>query len=211
MTFIVRGVRPADWPDVARIAYATGFFGASARRYFPDEALFGALWVGPYALAGADALGFVAEWRGRTVGYILGTTTFSAYRAGFRALAPQLAMGAARGAYPQLAGCVPYLTRAGRFALPHAPEAAFPAHLHLNLSEDARGLGAGGALLDAYLDALRARAVPGVQLSTTARNEAAVALYTRRGFGTLEARRTPLWRPWLGEDALHLTLGRALP
>ena len=44
----VRPLRPADFAAVAEVAYDTGFFGESAARYFPDAALFGDLWAGPY-------------------------------------------------------------------------------------------------------------------------------------------------------------------
>ena len=210
MTFVVRGARPEDAPDIARMAYATGFFGAPAGGYFPDEGLFAALWVGPYLHAGEAAVGFVAERQGRPVGYILGTSSFAAYRAGMRACAPRLLAGVLGGRYRRFRGCLPYLQRAVRYATPHASELTYPAHLHLNLLAQARGLGAGSALLDAYLMALRTRGVQGVQLSTTDQNVAALRLYRSRGFETVSAHVTPLWRPWLGADATHLVLGRTL-
>jgi len=45
---LLRPVRPDDEAAVSAVAYATGFFGASAARYFPARELFGRLWVTPY-------------------------------------------------------------------------------------------------------------------------------------------------------------------
>ncbi|SMB92463.1 GNAT family N-acetyltransferase [Deinococcus hopiensis] len=208
----VRSLQAGDLATVAAVAYETGFFGESAARYFPDTALFGELWARAYFLEELNGpLGFAAEAGGQFLGYIIGTADMDAYRRRFVQVLGRVAWGALRGAYPQLVGCLPYLTRAARYPGPHAPEEAYPAHLHLNLRPEARGLGLGGALLDAYLEALRVRGAAGVQLSTTTENTAAVALYERRGLRVWAARKTPLWRPWLGRDATHIVMVRTLP
>lgn len=130
---------------MAAVAYETGFFGESAARYFPDTALFGELWARAYFLEELNGpLGFAAEAGGQFLGYIIGTADMDAYRRRFVQVLGRVAWGALRGAYPQLVGCLPYLTRAARYPGPHAPEEAYPAHLHLNLRPEARGLGLGG-------------------------------------------------------------------
>lgn len=203
----LRPARPADFPALARVAYDTGFFGASARRYFPDEGLFADLWVRPYLLGG---LGFVAERGGEVVGSVLGTASPVAYRRALRRLLPMLGARALRGGYPRLAGCVPYALRVLRFQGGHAPTVQFPAHLHLNVLEAARGSGLGAGLLDTFLAELAGRGVRGVHLSTTRVNTAALALYERRGFRVWAERESPLWRPWLGRDAVHVVMVRTL-
>lgn len=207
MPDLIRAVRPADFPALARVAYATGFFGASARRSFPDAGLFADLWVRPYLRGG---LGFVAEQGGRVVGSFLGVDNPAAYRRALLDLAPRLGMKALRGAYPRLPGCLPYALRALRFPNGHAPTHTFPAHLHLNVLEEARGSGIGGRLLDMFLTELAGRQVRGVQLSTTRVNTAALALYERRGFRVWAERASPFWRPWLHRDAVHVVMVRTL-
>lgn len=204
----LRLLRPSDEAAVARVAYATGYFGAPADRYFPDAHLFADLWVRPYFVA--DPLGFAAEREGLLLGYILGSASAGAYRRALARVLPGVLGRALTGRYPHLGGSLPYLVRMGRFAGPHAPDRAYPAHLHLNLLPQARGLGLGGALLDAYLAALEARGVPGVQLSTTLENQAALALYERRGLTVWAARESGLWRPWLGRPATHVVMTRRL-
>ncbi|WP_309571673.1 GNAT family N-acetyltransferase [Deinococcus sp.] len=210
---LVRQIRPDDVAAVARIAYLTGFFGESAAVYFPDAALFGALWVGPYfggaGAGGVGAAGFVAERGGEVLGYIVGAPDHGAYR---RALSGVVARYVT-STLPATATLrsVPYLLRAGRFPSPHADWAAYPAHLHLNLLPGARGLGVGRRLLDAHLGALGGLGVPGVQLSTTTENPAAITLYGRAGFTVLDSRTTPLWVPWLGHPATQVVMGLRCP
>ena len=103
---------------------------------------------------------------------------------------------------------VPYLLRSLRFPSPHASETEFPAHLHLNLLSGARGLGLGHGLLQSFLDRLQELGIPGVQLSTTDENVAALGLYRKAGFSVAAVEQTPLWTPWLGHPARHLCLVR---
>lgn len=205
----LRQACPDDLAALGTVAYATGFFGASAARYFPDQRLFADLWVRPYLRL--TPAGLLAEDAAGPLGYVLGSSSGRAYR---RALAATLAQavlpGLLRGRYPQLRGSLPYLLRLARYPGREADAARFPAHLHLNVLARARGQGAGEALLRGYLAALSEMGVPGVQLSTTHENQAALGLYRKLGFEVLLEYSSPLWRPWLGRDAEHLVLGLEL-
>jgi RimJ/RimL family protein N-acetyltransferase len=56
------------------------------------------------------------------------------------------------------------------------------AELGMNLAADMRGRGLGGQLLDALLDAARARGAHKAELQVWPHNEAAIGLYLSRGF-----------------------------
>ncbi|ADD27791.1 GNAT family N-acetyltransferase [Meiothermus ruber] len=204
----IREVRMEDLEALGHIAYATGFFGESARRFFPDATLFTDLWVRPY-LGPAGLGSFIAFAEEAPVGYILGAR-LSAYRRHLLHALPWLCRRALRGDYPQLWPSLAYLGRLLRYALPHAPTAAYPVQLHINLLPEGRGRGLGQALLHAHLEALRQQGLPGVQLSTTRENAAALRLYERMGFCIWREARSPLWRPWLGRDAVHLVMVKEL-
>lgn len=204
----LRPAEPSDLERLGDIAYRTGFFGAPADPYFADAALFRDLWVRPYLL-GPGCCNLVAELGGETVGYLLGACDPRAYRRYLRGpLLRHLLRRSLTGGYPKGRSSLPYLLRALRYRARHAK--GYPAHLHVNLLPEARGQGLGRALLEAHLGCLRARGVSGVQLSTTRENGAALALYTSCGFRVLEAYASPLWRPWLGRDAVHVLMGRRL-
>lgn len=170
-------LRPATLTDqgaLGRVAYLTGFFDGSAERSFPDPALLADLWVRP-SLEETGLAGLVAEVGGQGVGYVLGAPDQRVdTRAPGRRPAPGPSPVAGKPVHP-----VP-----GRWRIPAAGAALslttravrrLPAHLHLNLLPAARGSGL-GRRLEGHLHALKAAGVPGVQLSTTRENVAALML-----------------------------------
>lgn len=194
-----------DLEALGHIAYATGFFGESARHFFPDAALFTDLWVRPY-LSAVGCGNFLALLGGAPVGYILGTAHLRAYRRHLLGNVPWLLGWALQGRYSHLRPSLAYLLRMVRYPTPHAPTGLYPAQLHVNLLPQARGVGLGQALLSAHLEALRKRGVRGVQLSTTWENRAAMRLYERTGFRAYCEAKSPLWQPWLGREVVHVVM-----
>lgn len=206
---MLRPVTRADRAALVRIAYATAYFGASADAFFPCPEVFARLWVDPY-LTRAPGCGILAEDEGGAVGYVLGSMSWRGHdrrlvRTAPGALARLLATpaGARRS-------CLQYLTRLARHPTRLAPAAEYPAHLHLNVLPHARGRGLGTALLERHLACLAGRGVPGVQLSTTQENEAALRLYRRVGFVVASASESSLWEPWLGRSTTHLVMTKRL-
>lgn len=193
---------------MGQIAYQTGFFGQSAAPYFANERLFARLWVGPYFRGGGFAC-LVAESEGEILGYILGSPDPARYGRALRRVLLGRTLPRLTPLHQTWAS-LPYLLRAGRYPSPHADWTQFPAHLHINLLPQARGLGVGKRLLAAHLDILRGAGVAGVQLSTTTENRAALELYRQFDFVQLATAETPLWTPWLGHPAEHLGLGLRL-
>lgn len=61
----------------------------------------------------------------------------------------------------------------------------YPAHLHLNLAESARGQGAGTQLMAKFFEQCRAAGVTGVHLSTRADNKEAQQFFQKNGFEAL--------------------------
>ncbi len=208
VSVIIRVAHPCDAAAVGGIAFETGFFGGSAARYFPAPELFSVLWAGPY-FAGAGAGLWVAEDEQGVAGYVVGSPDPAGYRRALR----QVALHRAWRVTPVVAvpAVARYLVRAARMPGPHASEVRFPAHLHLNLLPRLRGQRVGDALLDAHLSTLRSLGVPGVQLSTTSENRAALRLYRRHGFEVAARRLSGLWTPWLGHPAEHVVMVRGLP
>ncbi len=224
----LRPMRASDFAEVSKIAYQTGFFGDSAQIFFADRALFGDLWLEPYlrrtGLA-RGAVGFVATRaqnyadspdspehpeHPEILGYIVGMTSQNSYQIALSREVFRVLIKLANGQYPQWRGGMRYLARAGRYLGPHLDDHRFAAHLHVNLLPAARGLGVGGKLLDLYLTTLRTAGVAGIQLSTTFENQAAVALYQKRGFAVMAQQNSKLWQPWLGREVTRVAMGLVL-
>ena len=214
MSLSIRPATPDDRDTLAGLAYDTGYFGDSASRYFPDRELFAAFWTDPYLRGGLGNLIALRQPDSRSgdaglrpVGFIVGSANPARYRRGLLRAAPLLLSRLGR---PDTRRSLRYLLRAARYPGPHASDSLYPASLHLNVRRDARGLGAGTALLRAHLNLLREAGVPGVQLSTTTENIAALGLYRKLGFRVADERETPLWQPWLGRSARHGVMTRSL-
>jgi len=181
----LRPATQADATSLGRIAYETAFFGDSAEVFFPSRKLFQELWTDPY-LGAAGCCCFVAELDGDAVGYIVGTCDLAAYRRHMAALMPGLLWRMLTGTYADARRSVRYLWRMLRLSGKPAPASDYPAQLHMNLLPGARGEGAGNLLLETHLNCLQQRGVPGVQLSTTDLNDAALHLYGKFGFAVHE-------------------------
>lgn len=206
----VQSASTADFEALGQIAYETGFFGASAARFFGDPTLFADLWVRPY-LYGPGCCNHLALLDDRPIGYILGTCDLKAYQRNMAVRqVPAVLAGLFTGRYPQARASLPYLLRLLRYPARHAPTQAYPAQLHLNLLPEARGHGLGRRLLETYLTCLMDRHVSGVQLSTTEENSAALALYEKVGFKVYLEYQSPLWQPYLGQALTHVVMVKAL-
>lgn len=205
----IRPAKPEDLEALGQIAYATGFFGASAARYFPSQALFRDLWIRPY-LDGVGACNFVAEDKTQILGYIVGTPDLRAYQRYFIGAAVRILRDAWFGRYPGFFPSARHLLRTARYSSYLAPLDEYPAQLHINLLETARGQGLGGKLMQIHLNCLRARGVPGVQLSTTRENVAAIRLYEKSGFRIYREWSSPLWKPFLQRAVIHVVMVKNL-
>jgi ribosomal protein S18 acetylase RimI-like enzyme len=189
----VRPYRLQDRAAVRNICYATGLLGHPITALVPDRELFADLWTAAYT-DGFPDLALVATLEAETIGYILGVADARALPSVFvRRVLPLVLGRLFRGEYRSWRSSLPYLFRLALEPAMHAPVAQFPAHLHINLLESSRGRGVGHRLLEGFLTQLDAHGVPGVQLSTTDRNEAAVHLYERFGFRVLASRETKLY------------------
>ncbi|UCH24884.1 MAG: GNAT family N-acetyltransferase [Trueperaceae bacterium] len=205
----MRPTEEADEGAINTIAFLTGFFGDSAEIFFPDRQLFVDLWVKPY-LKGFGCCNHVASEYGHVKGYILGACDTAAYQRYFLRESLDILRGLFSNRYPRWRLCLPYLWRLVRFGSRFAPSDLYPAHLHINLLPEVRGRGIGSALLARYLDCLGTFGVPGVQLTTTHENRAALKLYQRFGFRLFEEYQSSLWQPWLGRATRHAVLVRDL-
>jgi ribosomal protein S18 acetylase RimI-like enzyme len=199
---------------VLSIAADTAFFGEPVERFMEDRRLQGDFFVA-YYLDHEPQLAWVAEANDEVVGYLTGSAGDNQEGRGKAVTALKAAGGLLTLSYQVGPLTRRYGLRAARAVLageyPQFDKHRFPAELHVNLSAAARGLGLGRALLEACLDQMASLRVPGIHLSTTSRNAAALRLYEKLGFEVLGRKRSTLWEPWLpGEEIDNLVLGKVL-
>lgn len=186
----VRPYRTGDCEDLGRVCIATGDAGADAAgRYFDDQLL---PWnfAYPYVEYAPD-LCWVAQRGGEVVGYVLGVDDVGQFARWsqdewvprFRARFPsELEMDPAserlrHRAENPLEMVAPY-------------RSDYPAELHIDLTPQAQGQGAGRKLIETFVAELRRRGVCGLAIGVSARNTDALGFYDRMGFESLERWRT---------------------
>lgn len=177
-------VRPAtanDLPGAYRVCLLTGDAGRDATAIHQDPNLLGHVFVGPYVVGSPDLALVLADGEG-IAGYCLAV----ADTRGFELWEEASWWPALRAQYPPLHDDSP---DAALIDLIHTPPVApdavvaeFPAHLHIDLLERARGLGLGRVLIERQLHDLRARRVQGVHLDVASDNANAIAFYRHLGF-----------------------------
>jgi ribosomal protein S18 acetylase RimI-like enzyme len=180
----------ADVAAVHRLGADTANHGAPVEAIFEDRHLFIDIFMRPYTAHFLDWC-WVANHDGTIVGYLTGCPDTEAYL-------PRYRRALARAALRMLCGRYrlgPRTARAGlgflrdRFSRHYALDyARFPAHFHVNVAADYRHQGIGRRLMSVFLDRCRVEKVPGVHLTTSTRNEAAICLYEGLGFSILDQR-----------------------
>jgi ribosomal protein S18 acetylase RimI-like enzyme len=177
-------IEPAGIADMAgayRTCLLAGDAGGDATGLYRDPDLLGHIYVGPYIARGIDMQLVLVDDEG-SAGYLL-----SAYDTlVFEAWAEDVWWPPLRARYPRLADG----SRDGEMVtLIHEPErtppeiaATYPAHLHIDLQERARGKGFGRLLVERLLADLRQRGVPGVHLGVDETNANGIAFYEHLGF-----------------------------
>ena len=185
---VVLDIQPAglsDLPGAYRVCLLTGDSGRDGTALFRDPDLLGHVFVGPY-IVGEPDLAWVVVDRDGVAGYCLAAADSRAFEAWAEAAWwPRL-----RERYPRLDDGS---SDAGIVELIHVPPTAsdavvhaYPAHVHIDLLERARGHGLGRVLMERQLDDLRRRGVPGVHLDVADDNPNAIAFYEHIGFTEID-------------------------
>jgi ribosomal protein S18 acetylase RimI-like enzyme len=214
VTPTIRSYRAGDRAAVLQIAADTGFFGAPVEAFLDDRRLMQDAFVAYYVDREPEHL-WVAEADGEVVGYISGSVGGRHAALGRARIAAATVFRSLTFRYRFGRKSWRYFGRAAQAVLrgeyPHADLKHYPAELHINLAEGARGLGLGKGLMNTCLDQMSALGMPGIHLNTTSLNAAAVGMYEKMGFQLLGRKRTRLWEPWLPDrEVVNLVYGKRL-
>ena len=174
-----------DLPGTYRVCLLTGDAGADASGQYRNPDLLGHVYVGPYVV-GEPSHAFVAADEDGVAGYCLAardTGTFAAWAES--AWWPPL-----RAQFPRRQDGTP---DAAIIELIHEPPVAhagildgYPAHLHIDLLERARGTGIGRRLIERQLQSLADAGAAGCHLEVAASNANAIAFYSHLGWKVLD-------------------------
>ncbi len=185
----VRRYRPEDRAAVRHICFVTGFMGEPVDWLWGDEQSFADMFSSYYTDREPESA-FVTVHDGEVLGYLLGCRDSTrawnpAAVAGRHVFRRGIVFrpGTAAMIWRSVGDVVADLARRRvRLADYEFVDPDYPAHLHINLLPAARGSGAGGRLVRAWLSDLRAAVVPGCFLQTMAENTNAIAFFEAVGF-----------------------------
>jgi GNAT superfamily N-acetyltransferase len=185
---MIRAFREADRPALRDICFQTALYGQPIGKVIADRELVAGALLGCYLRFERESL-FVAEREERAVGYLAGCLDTRQFERAFACrMLPGLCWRFAAGGHvvrPRSWQVVMALLRTGlrRSGLMRAVFGRYPAHCHINLAAEARQKGIGSQLLAAFLAHCRARAVPGIHISTP--SGPGKAFFAKAGFARL--------------------------
>jgi ribosomal protein S18 acetylase RimI-like enzyme len=183
---VIRPYQPGDRDAVYDVAVRTGSAGQDARGRFSTDDLIGDIYAGPYLYLEPEHA-YVLDNGTRSVGYVIGTASSTAYVAACR----ERWLPLMRQRYQPPAG-PPATEEEHKLADLFNPElilmdelAPYPAHLHINLLPEYQGSGFGRALVSTFLASVAAAGVTSCYLAVRPSNTGALAFYARLGWDRL--------------------------
>jgi ribosomal protein S18 acetylase RimI-like enzyme len=200
---VIRPFQITDRQEVFRIGADTAFFGNPVETYMEDRnAFLDAFYA--YYTEFEPGHAWVACADGKVVGFLAGCVdTRLRNRMLLKTIFPRLVSKRLHGCYHIGRRSMKYfwglLVGLLHMEYTHVDLERFPAHLHINIDSNWRGLKLGKRLMEAYLLQLRDLGIPGVHLDTTTLNGAAIHLYEKMGFRLLDARPNRFWTKWFGQ------------
>lgn len=187
--FAIRAAVASDEDSILDICVGTADCGKDGRNLYSNMRYPGLLWAAPY-LRFAPEHAFVLENDGHVLGYAVGasdTATFAETLeyAWWPMLRKQL--DAYAPSAPGDSYVLDYIRRPEKVS--DTITSTYPAHLHINLTDEAQGRGQGSKLLQHLITSLAASGARGVHLGVNQHHETVTAFY--RKFGFVEIVRTP--------------------
>jgi ribosomal protein S18 acetylase RimI-like enzyme len=186
----VRLYQAADRPMIRKIACDTADRGEPVENFYSDREIIADLITRNYTDYEPESL-WVAEGEGRVGGYLPASLAPRRYwKVTARRLLPALLTKALiRGAFFRretwdLLHAMLKTAWAGGFKR-DIPFDDYPAHLHINLDRNVRGVGIGRRLVEQFVEQARAQGARGVHLATRLDNVAGCGFFERVGFSEL--------------------------
>ncbi len=211
---IIRPFQQADREPLLEIAADTAFFGEPVENFMEDRRIFlDAFYV--YYTDQEPGHCWVAAYGDEVVGFLTGcfdTEVQRTYTA--RVLDPQTFKRLVTGKYRVGRKFILYLYQYYLSRLKSSKNPIdlleYPAHFHINIIKEWRGMGIGGKLIECFLNQLRDAQIGGVHLQTTSYNRSALILYQKMGFQMLNSTRSYLWERLVNEPIHELIYGMRL-
>lgn len=181
---IIKKYQNQDRKFLEDICYNTGLMGEAASSFWGHKKSFVGLWLS-YYLNKEPQHTYVALVNGKVVGYLTGCLDSNQYNEKwifikiiFKYLL--LIRPSTKTFFRRSLKDMKLNNNISTSGLLH--DKRWPAHLHINLSKDARGKGIGSKLITTWLNFLKENDIKGCHLSTMAENTSAITFFEKQGF-----------------------------
>ena len=159
--------------------------GKDGTALFKDDQFIGQIYVLPY-LKHNPKLCLVALNNEKPAGYIVGTDNSQT----FYKWAEKEFLPPVRELYPETFSCKTelecyFINRLHSDKSNDPIDTHFPAHFHINILPDLQGQGVGVELVQGFLELLKARDCPGIEIHVSKKNPNAFHFYLKNGFKIL--------------------------
>ncbi|WP_158583988.1 GNAT family N-acetyltransferase [Salinibius halmophilus] len=186
---LIRPVQPSDEAAIVDICYETRSVDIAEEGKYA----FALRWALPY-LRDDPQFCFVAVIGEQVIGYIVGTPDTKQQVLNFeRNILPEM--------QTLIDGSHPFANQFlnGGKLDPAVTELLddYPAHLHINMTSDCRGLGVGARLIKELEHQLISHNVTGIHLGVNKQNMAAVRFYQHQGYDLREGEADDFANPWM--------------
>jgi len=192
----IRKCHKSDQNGIMEVCFRTGYMGEDATGHFRDIKLFGHLFCLYYPRYEPENC-FVAEDKGRIVGYILGSpdTTRQEHlflvKMGWRLLLRAFFL--TFWLYHQDFKTVVHFLRLPRAAIPKDLPGKYPAHLHIDILGAYQHKGIGSQLMERFEALMQKLKVRGIHLGTSEGNLKAIPFYKKLCYRIIHTDRVGMW------------------
>jgi len=191
----IRKCRKSDQNGIMEVCFRTGYMGEDLRGHFQDKKLFGYLFCLYYPQNEPETC-FVADHKGRIVGYILGSPNTSRQerlfivKMGWRILLRAFFITFWR--YHTDFKTLIHFLRLPQSSNPDISK-RYPAHLHIDILESYQHRGIGTRLMARYENFIRKLKITGIHLGTSEGNYKAIPFYKKLGYTIIHTDRIGMW------------------
>ncbi len=210
---IIRKFKKGDEAEIKKISGDSAFMGEPVEIFFQDRALFTDAWTDFYLKYEPESI-FVAEDRGKVIGYLVGCKDSRKELKKLRLMAPRfiakMILRTVSGVYTAKTRKMAkyYLLQSGN-EISKVPREF--AHFHINLDKKYRGKGIGSRLMNAYFKYLKENGVNGVYCQTfDYEGSKSVEFFKKHGMKMYDRKETKIYKDYFKKKMWVVTMVRGI-
>lgn len=211
---VIRSYKKADREVIRKICCDTAFMGQPMEIFFDDRDILADILTLYYTDYEPESI-FVADFKGKVVGYLIGCRNTEVKEKVFhKFILPKILTSFIKKGLIFKRKTRRFLFHAinsflikREFQKTKLPR-EYPADLHINIDENFRRFGLGARLMNVFFEYLKKEHIRGIHLATF--SEQGKEFFLKMGFNLLGEKKTSQWRYLINKDITTYTFGKLL-